>query len=126
MQELLRKNTHFIYEKEIEYLLAGTELLCNYGLNPKIREVYTEEFTEAQKDKFPLLFELFEQMDKNYGMELFEFLLDFKVCDFSIESYFAHIKSLSKTEFLSRFLQHSMPVSGLCWNIRDFLLCPCF
>lgn len=110
MQEMLRENTYFIYEKEIEYLLAGIELLCNYGVNPKIREVYTETFTDRQKNKFPLLFELFEHMNKNYGVELFEFLLDYKECAFSIESYFAHIKSLPKTEFLNRFLQQPMDV----------------
>ena len=49
-------------------------------------------------------------MDKNYGMELFEFALDYELNNFSIKSYFQHIKSLSKEEFLSRFLQKSPDV----------------
>jgi len=110
MQEKLGKNTFFIYEKEIEFLLAAIELLCNYGVNSKIREVYTEEFLERQKEKYPLLFELFGNMDKNYGVELFEFLLDYELTEFTMESYFQHIKSLSKEVILSRFLQQPMDV----------------
>lgn len=110
MQEKLSKNAYFIYEKEIEYLLAAMELLCNYGVNPKIREVYTEDFVEQQKDAYPLLFEIFGHMEKNYGIELFEFLLDFAEEEFSVESYFQHIKSLPKNEILCRFLQQPMDV----------------
>ena len=101
----LGKNAYFIYEKDIEYLLAAIELLCEYGKNPKIREVYTEEFLKQQQERYPLLFEVFRNLHKNYGVELFEFLLDFNLSDFSLESYFAHIRSLSKKEILSRFLQ---------------------
>ena len=110
MQEKLSENAYFIYGKEIEYFLAALELLCSYGVNPKIREAYSENFVEEQKEKYPLLFELFANMDKNYGMELFEFALDYELNNFSIKSYFQHIKSLSKEEFLSRFLQKSPDV----------------
>ena len=110
MQEKLSKQAYFIYEKDMEYLLAAIDILCEYGVNPKIRDVYTEEFVQQQKESYPLLFEVFANVDKNYGIELLEFLLDFEMADFSIESYFAHIRSLSKKEVLSRFLQQPMEV----------------
>ena len=105
MQKQLSKHAYFIYEKDIEYLLAAMELLCDYGVNTKIRDVYTEEFVNQQKESHPLLFEVFGNMHKNYGIELFEFLLDFNMEQFSIETYFSHIRNLSKKEILSRFLQ---------------------
>ena len=108
MQEKLSEQAYFIYEKEIEYLLAAVELLCNYGVNAKIREIYTEEFVEEQKESHALLFEVFDNLHKNYGIELFEFLLDFDMTHFSIKSYFSHIRGLSKKEILSRFLQQPM------------------
>lgn len=108
MQEKLGQHAYFIYEKEIEYFLAAIELLCNYGINTKICEAYSEEFVNQQKESFPLLFEVFGNLHKNYGIELFEFLLDFDISQFSIESYFSHIRSLSKKEILSRYLQQPM------------------
>lgn len=111
MQEQIGKHAYFIYEKDIEYLLAAIELLCEFGENAKITDVYTEEFVKEKKERYPLLFEVFGNMHKNYGIELLEFLLDFDMTHFSIESYFAHIRSLSKNEFLSRFLQQ--PVEAI-------------
>ena len=108
MREQLSRHAYFIYEKEIEYFLAALELLCNYGVNAKIREVYTETFVDQKKQEYPLLFEVFANVHKNYGIELFEFLLDFQLERFSVESYFVHIRSLSKKEILSRFLQQSV------------------
>ncbi len=110
MQEKLSENTYFIYEKDIEYLLAGIELLCNYGVNPKIREVYAEDFVDRQKEKYPLLFELFGNMKQNYGIELFEFLLDFDITEFTLESYFQYIKDLPKKEVLRGLLQQPTDV----------------
>ena len=110
MQEKLRENTYFIYEKNIEYLLAAIELLCNYGVNPKIYEVYTQEFIEQLKEKYPLLFEVFGNVDQNYGMEFFEFLLDCDMTKFSLDTYFQHIKKMSKEEILCRFLQQPIHV----------------
>ena len=40
MQEKIRENTYFVYEKELEYLLAALELLASFDVNGKIREVY--------------------------------------------------------------------------------------
>lgn len=110
MQEKLGENTYFIYEKDLEFLLASMELLCNYGVNPKIHEVYDDDFVGYLMEKYPLLFEIFGNMDKNYGVELFEFLLDYNMTDFSIESYFQHVKAMPKHEFLSRFLQQPLGV----------------
>lgn len=110
MQEKLGKNAYFIYEKELEFLLASIELLCNYGVNPKIREVYNHDFVGYLMEKYPLLFEIYGNMDKNYGVELFELLLDYNRMDFSIESYFQHMKAMPKQELLSRFLQQPLSV----------------
>ena len=110
MQEKLSERAYFIYEKDLEYLFAAMELLCEYGINPKIRDVYTEEFVQQQKETYPLLFEVFGNLQKNYGIEWFEFLLDFDFTSFSVESYFAHIRNLSKKEMLSRFLQQPLEV----------------
>lgn len=99
------KNAYFIYEKELEYLLAAMELLSTFGANPKIHEVYGDAFIGQKRESYPLLFELFENMEKEYSIEWLEFLLDYDVKNFSIESYFRFIKSLSKEEFLSRLLQ---------------------
>lgn len=99
------KNTYFLYEKELEYLLAAMELLSAFGVNSKIREVYDAVFVEQKRERYPLLFELFENMEKEYSIEWLEFLLDYDVKNFSIESFFRHIRSLSKEDFLSRLLQ---------------------
>ncbi len=105
MQEKLSENTYFWYEKEIEYLLAALELLASFDVNAKIREVYSEKFVEEKKNQYPLLFEFFENMQKEYSIEWLEFLLELDMKQFSIEGYFAYIKALSKQEFLSTLLQ---------------------
>lgn len=110
MQKKLSENAYFVYKKEIEYLLAAIELLCEYGVNAKIREVYTEEFLNKEKDKYPLLFEVFGNVQKNYGIELLEFLLNFEVKDFSVESYFTYIRSLPKKDILCGVLQQPVEV----------------
>lgn len=110
MQKKLSEKAYFVYEKEIEYLLAAIDLLCDYGENEKIHEVYTEEFVNKKKEKYPLLFEVFGNMNKYYGIELLEFLLDFEISEFSIESYFRHIRSLSKKDILCQILQKPMDV----------------
>ena len=107
MQEKLRENTYFVYKKELEYLLAALELLASFGVNGKIREVYSEVFVEGMRARFPLLFELFENMEQMYSIEWLEFLLDYDLRQFSIEGYFAHIRELSQEDFLSRLLQVS-------------------
>ena len=111
MQEKLSENTYFWYEKEIEYLLAALELLASFDVNPKIREVYTQAFVEEKKEQYPLLFEFFQNMQKEYAIEWLEFLLAFDMEKFSIEAYFAYIRSLSKEEFLTTLLQ--MPRSEI-------------
>lgn len=105
MQEKLSGNTYFWYEKEIEYLLAALELLASFEVNPKIREVYLETFVEEKKKRYPLLFEFFENMQKDYSIEWLEFLLELDMKQFSLEGYFAYMKALSKEEFLSILLQ---------------------
>ena len=111
MQEKLSENTYFWYEKEIEYLLAALELLVSFDVNPKIREVYTQAFVEEKKEQYPLLFEFFQNMQKEYAIEWLEFLLAFDMEKFSIEAYFAYIRGLSKEEFLTTLLQ--MPRSEI-------------
>ena len=111
MQEKLSENTYFWYEKEIEYLLAALELLASFDVNPKIREVYTQAFVEEKKEQYPLLFEFFQNMQKEYAIEWLEFLLAFDMDKFSIEAYFAYIRGLSKEEFLTTLLQ--MPRSEI-------------
>ncbi len=105
MQEKLSENAYFLYEKEIEFLLAAMELLCGFGVNPKVREVYDDAFVEQKKERYPLLFEFFGNMDEMYSMEWFEFLLSCSVEKFSIEGYFKHVESFTKAEFLSQLLQ---------------------
>lgn len=111
MQEKLSENTYFWYEKEIEYLLAALELLASFDVNPKIREVYSQAFVEEKKEQYPLLFEFFQNMQKEYAIEWLEFLLAFDMEKFSIEAYFAYIRGLSKEEFLTTLLQ--MPRSEI-------------
>lgn len=111
MQEKLSENTYFWYEKEIEYLLAALELLASFDVNPKIREVYAQAFVEEKKEQYPLLFEFFQNMQKEYAIEWLEFLLAFDMENFSIEAYFAYIRGLSKEEFLTTLLQ--MPCSEI-------------
>ena len=111
MQEKLSENTYFWYEKEIEYLLVALELLASFDVNPKIREVYTQAFVEEKKEQYPLLFEFFQNMQKEYAIEWLEFLLAFDMEKFSIEAYFAYIRGLSKEEFLTTLLQ--MPRSEI-------------
>ena len=105
MQEKLSQNTYFWYEKEIEYLLAALELLASFDVNPKIREVYSQAFVEEKRVRYPLLFEFFENMQKEYSIEWLEFLLEFDMERFRVESYFSYIKGLSKAEFLTTLLQ---------------------
>lgn len=105
MQEKLSKNTYFLYVKELEYLLAAVELLSNFEMNSKIREVYGAVFVEQKRERYPLLFELFENTEKEHCIEWLEFLLDYDVENFSIEDYFKYMKGFSKEEFLSRLLQ---------------------
>lgn len=110
MLEKLHSNAYFVYEKDIEYILASMELLTGYGVNPKIKEVYEEAFIEQQKNEYPLLFELYDHIGKNYSIEMLEFLMAFDMEEFSLEMYFDYIKTLSKAEFLSRFLQKPLDV----------------
>lgn len=105
MQEKLKGNTYFWYEKEIEYLLAAIELLVSFDVNPKIREVYSCEFVEEKKKSYPLLFEFFANMQKEYGIEWLEFLLETELTQFQIEGYFSYIKGLPKEKFLETILQ---------------------
>lgn len=107
MQEKLSQNTYFWYEKEIEYLLAAIELLVSFDVNPKIREVYSSAFVEGKRAKYPLLFEFFGNMQKEYSIEWLEFLLSLDIEKFDIKSYFAYIKGLSKEGFLCTLLQLS-------------------
>lgn len=111
MQEKLSGNTYFWYEREIEYLLAAIELLVSFDVNPKIREVYSCEFVEEKKKSYPLLFEFFENMQKEYGIEWMEFLLEHDLKEFHIENYFAYMKAQSKKAFLCTILQ--MPESKI-------------
>lgn len=105
MQEKLSKNTYFWYEKEIEYLLAAIELLVSFDVNPKIREVYSQEFIQEKRNAYPLLFEFFENMQDDYSIEWLEFLLELDLEYFSLKGFFAYIKGLSKEEFLRILLQ---------------------
>ncbi|MBQ2706577.1 MAG: winged helix-turn-helix transcriptional regulator [Agathobacter sp.] len=105
MIEKLSLNAYFMYVKDIEYILASIELLSGFEVNPKIREVYDEAFVEQQKNEYPLLFELYDHIGKGFGIEILEFMMSFDVTDFTLEKYFEYIMSLSKTEFLSIFLQ---------------------
>ena len=105
MQEKLSGNTCFWYEKEIEYLLAAIELLVSFEVNHKICEVYSKEFVEEKRERYPLLFEFFENMQKEYSIEWLEFLLLFDMQEFSLDAYFAYMKDLPKEEFLSTLLQ---------------------
>lgn len=111
MQEKLSGNTYFWYEKEIEYLLAALELLASFEVNPKIREVYSDAFVEEKRNRYPLLFEFFENMQQEYSIEWLEFLLELELQNISLDVYFAYIKNLSKEEFLSAVLQ--MPQSKI-------------
>lgn len=111
MQEKIRENTYFVYEKELEYLLAALELLASFDVNGKIREVYSNTFVEELRGKFPLLFELFENIDNMYSIEWLEFLLEYDVTNFSLDTYFQHMRSISEEEFLSCLLQ--VPVSDV-------------
>ena len=105
MLEKLHSNAYFMYIKDIEYILASTELLSGFGVNPKIREVYDEAFVEQQKNEYPLLFELYDHIGKGFSIEILEFMMSFDMSDFTLEKYFSYVKSLSKAEFLSTFLQ---------------------
>lgn len=105
MQEKLKGNIYFWYEKEIEYLLAAIELLVSFDVNPKIHEVYSCEFVEEKKKSYPLLFEFFANMQKEYGIEWLEFLLETELTQFQIEGYFSYIKCLPKEKFLETLLQ---------------------
>ena len=111
MQEKLSGNTYFWYEKEIEYLLAALELLASFEVNPKIREVYSDAFVEEKRNRYPLLFEFFENMQQEYSIEWLEFLLELELQDINLDVYFAYIKNLSKEEFLCEVLQ--MPQSKI-------------
>lgn len=110
MLEKLHSNAYFVYEKDIEYILASMELLNGFGINPKIREVYDEAFVEQQKNEYPLLFELYDHIGKGISIEILEFLMAFDMKEFSLELYFDYIKSLSKAEFLSCYLQKPIDV----------------
>lgn len=85
MQEKLSGNTYLWYEKEIEYLLAAMELLVSFEVNPKIFEVYSREFIEEKKKNYQLLFEFFENMQKEYCIEWLKFLLELDMEQVSLE-----------------------------------------
>lgn len=110
MLEKLHSNAYFVYKKDIEYILASMELLIGFGINPKIKEVYDEAFVEQQKNEYPLLFELYDHIGKGISIEILEFLMAFDMKEFSLELYFDYIKSLSKVEFLSCYLQKPIDV----------------
>ena len=77
-------------------------------IQPKIREVYDEAFIEQLKNEYPLLFELYDHIGQGFSIEILEFMMSFNMIDFTLEKYFEYVKSLSKVEFLSIFLQKPM------------------
>lgn len=105
MIEKLSLNAYFMYAKDIEYILASMELLSGFGVNPKIREVYDEALVEQLKNEYPLLFELYDHIGKGFSIEILEFMMSFDMEDFTLEKYFEYVRSFSKAEFLSIFLQ---------------------
>ena len=46
MQEEITRCAIVEYEYDLEYLLAAVEVLSPYDVNPKIGQVYSEEFKE--------------------------------------------------------------------------------
>lgn len=108
MYEELQSQVYFVYEREIEYLLAGAELLVPYHINPKIWEAYDVQFVEEKKREFPLLFEFYKGMSKENGLSglgFIEFLLEYNMKDFRLEQFYEYLKKLPKERFLSKFLQ---------------------
>lgn len=110
MQEQLENHAFFEYEKDIEYLLASMEILAPYQVNPKIRQVYDEDFVLRLKGKYPLLFELYGSLSKEFSTSFLEFLLEYKIKDFRLEDFFSYLKTLSPTKFLAVFLDQQEQV----------------
>lgn len=104
MQEQLEARSFLIYERDIEYLLATMEILTPYKVNPKIGEVYGEEFVSRLKSEYPLLFEFYANSSIECNTGIFELMLEYDMKDFSLEKFFGFMKSLPREIFVSKFL----------------------
>lgn len=104
MQEQLETRSFFIYEKDIEYLLATLEILTPYKVNSKIGDVYGDDFVATLKNEYPLLFEFYANSSGECSTGIFELMLEYDMKDFSLEKYFGFMKSLPKEVFVSKFL----------------------
>lgn len=98
-------NYKVVYQTELEYVLAALELLWSWNLNPAIKTVYNEAFVSEKREKFPLIFEAFDQFSEKINvLSLLEFLMDYGIEDFSVSGYFSYLKDLPVPVFLEEFL----------------------
>ena len=94
-----------VYQTEIEYMFAALELLRSWNLNPVIRTVYEEAFIKEKREKFPLVFEAFDQFSEKINcLSLLEFLMDYGIENFSVSGYFSYLKDMPVQMFLGEFL----------------------
>lgn len=94
-----------VYQTEIEYIFAALELLRSWNLNPVIRTVYEEEFVKEKREKFPLVFEAFDQFSEKINVLcLLEFFMDYGIENFSVSGYFSYLKAMPVQVFLEEFL----------------------
>ena len=110
MQEEVTRGAIVEYEYDLEYLLAAVEVLSPYDVNPKIGQVYNEEFKEMVRKKYPLLFEIYGSLAREFSTSFLEFMLKYPLKGFQLEGFFAYIKSVPKKEFLKTFLEEKEEV----------------
>ena len=94
MQEEITRCAIVEYEYDLEYLLAAVEVLSPYDVNPKIGQVYSEEFKEKVRNKYPLLFEVYGSLAREFSTSFLEFMLSYPLRGFQLEGFFAHIQSI--------------------------------
>lgn len=94
-----------LYEKELEYLFVSVELLSLQKQNSKTREIFDETFISERKRDYPILFEFYQGVIADISYQIFDFVLEYGVKNFSVKGYFDFLKSKTKTEFLTKFLR---------------------
>lgn len=104
MLEQINAQSYFVYEKDIEYILAAIELLKPQNANERIYKVYSKEFIERKKQEYPLLFEVYKNLDARISLGILEHIINCDIANFSLDAYFSYLRKLKQAEFIATFL----------------------
>ena len=101
--EKTSEKSFFVYNKELEYFFISLEILGDFRVNDKIREVYSEEFIEEIRSKHALLMEVSHDFVKENLLSFLEYLREYEIKDFSLKRMFLDMKSMDQNAWLKLF-----------------------